>query len=167
MPNDDLHKRIMTGMWLAVVAILVVMFALYARDAKAQEKYVADTPEAFWGEKWPDIMRLYYPHDHSHGMWFNRKTNCCGGKDCFPARPGTVKWTPDGYRVLMPDGGFALVPEEKAPYNPEDVTENRALVCLVFYGTAYRADTVAHGITYSKTGYRIRPHCMWSGRPRI
>lgn len=159
-------------LWVTVGAIAMIMFALATAKSEPHHdmggQYMPQSAEEYWGEKWPDILKFYYPHDHAHGTWFNNYgTNCCGGQDCFPARHDTVKWTPEGYRVLLPDGGHALVPEEKAPFNPEEVSENRALVCLVYYGASYMEDMEAHGIRYFKTGYRIRPNCLWSGRTRI
>lgn len=173
MKPQDFHRRVMWGLWTLVIAIgFLLLLLLQASSAErhsreAQMNYLSQTPEGFWGDRWPDIMQFYYPHDHAHGLWFNRKTNCCGGKDCFPARSGTVKWTPEGYRVALPDGGYAMVPDKRGPANPDDTTEDRATVCLVDYGAKLKYTVSGDGVAYHDTQYRIRPNCFWSGRPRI
>lgn len=166
MAPEDFHRRVIIVLWAVVVAIGLLLF--WMAPARADAQYVPQSAESYWGDKWPDIQQFYYPHDHQHGTWFNNYgTNCCGGQDCFPARKGTVKWTPEGYRILMPDGGYAMAPEEKAPFNPEEVTEDRATVCLVHYGYGEDGENTMAGITYFNTGYRIRTSCLWSGRMRM
>ena len=164
MEEGDYRRRFYYALWLIVFAIGMVMFAL-ASKTKTDKPMPA---EGFWGSRWPDIQQFYYPHDHRHGEWFNNYgNNCCGGQDCFPARKGTVKWTPEGYRILMPDGGYAMAPEENAPANPEEVTEDRATVCLVYYGYGEDGENTMAGTIYYNTGYRIRDKCLWSGRMRM
>jgi len=148
----------------------MIIFALLSHAQSRSELgggYTPQSAEEFWGDKWPDVLQFYHPHDHAHGLWFNRKSNCCGGKDCFPARSGTVKWTPDGYRVLLPDGGYAMVPEKHAPHNTNDTKEDRPTVCLVYNGTRLRYRQSPNGTEYFNTSYSIRPNCIWSGRARI
>jgi hypothetical protein len=126
------------------------------------------SPEGFWGKDWPDILQFYYPHTHSEdGEWFNKEKNCCGGKDCLPARPSTVRWTPEGYRVVMPDGGYAIIPEEQSKEIPQDVKEVRATVCL-YRSSFTKGFTETHtGNRYVQTKYRVRGQCFWHGKPRI
>ena len=158
--------------WLAVSFFICAM-VLIAATSSAQSRselgggynYVPQSFEQHWGKDLPDVLQFYYKHDHANGDWFNREKNCCGGKDCLPARSGTVKWTPDGYRVIMPDGGYAMVPEEKAPPIPEDVSEMRATVCLVRGSFVKQVEQA--GKMYYNTMYRIREGCFWSGKPRI
>jgi hypothetical protein len=169
--------------WLAVAFTLFVMTVasvvasvVAMADPRHRGRNDADTPtyygfapstfEEHWGRDVPDVLQFYYRHDHAHGDWFNRKKNCCGGKDCLPARSGTVKWTPDGYRVIMPDGGYAIVPEEDSPTIPEDVTETRATVCL--WRSSFTKGPFAYqNKVYYNTKYRIRSECFWSGKTRI
>ena len=167
MAPYDFHRRVIWCLWLIVFCIGMVMFALYT---KAQTGYV-DGAKARWGaENWDRIMQFYFPHDHSHGMWFNQYgKNCCSGTDCFPARPGTVKWTLDGYRVVLPDGGYALLSEDgndpKIKPNPDDTTELRPTVCLIL--SQFKEYQNYYGIGHYDSAWRVRKGCAWYGRPRL
>lgn len=162
--------RFFAAISLFLCAMTIIAFAqdVHPRQHPAvNENQYTQSPEKHWGEEdWADILQFYYPHDHQHGTWFNNYgKNCCGGKDCFPARAGTVKWTPDGYRVVLPDGGYAIVPEEKIKENPDDTTEMRATICLV--RSSFMKHWESEGVSYTDTKYRIRSGCAWHGKPRI
>lgn len=172
MPPYDFHRRVIWILWCIVFGIGMVIFALVSH---AQTGYM-DQGKKRWGqEDWSLIMQFYYPHDHKHGTWFNNYgKNCCSNTDCFPARENTVKWTPDGYRIIMPDGGYAMIPEDavvdevsKKPAikpNPDDVGDLRPTICL---RKLPQALTEYGGATYHGTVWRIREGCAWYGRPRL
>lgn len=157
MSPPKFHRRVMWCLWLSVFGVGMVIFALYSNAQEGEKR---------WGaEDWSLIMQFYFPHDHKHGLWFNRYgKNCCSGTDCFPARSGTVKWTPEGYRVVMPDGGYALMPEEKIKPNPDDVTDLRPTICMIKNPTVHKNYA---GSKYVNTKWRVRSGCAWHGKPRL
>lgn len=59
--------------------------------------------------------------------------DCCQSNRCFPARPGSVRWTPDGYAISLPDGSVVLHGEHEPIWKARQgagVNDPRAHVCL-------------------------------------
>jgi hypothetical protein len=152
-----------------IILFLTLLLATMTKPVKSADEHRSQmSTEGFWGKDYPDVMQFYYPHTHAEdGDWFNKEKNCCGGKDCLPARPSTVKWTPDGYRVVLPDGGYAIIPEEKSKAIPHDIREVRATVCLYRSSFTKGFTEESTGNSYFNTKYRVRGQCFWHGKPRI
>ena len=45
--------------------------------------------------------------------------DCCQSYRCFPARPGVIKWTPDGIAITRPDGDVLLYAEDDPIWKPK------------------------------------------------
>jgi len=63
--------------------------------------------------------------------------DCCQSNRCFPARPGSVRWTPDGVAVTMPDGDVMLVAEDDPLWKPKTgkgLEDPRYHVCFEMAG---------------------------------
>ena len=59
--------------------------------------------------------------------------DCCQSNRCFPARPGAVRWTPDGVAITHPDGGVLLYAEDDPIWKPKQgagLTDPRYHVCF-------------------------------------
>ena len=151
---NKFHQQTAFITTFVLAMFLLAIFALADNEHKDAMKK--------WGKDWATITQFYYPHTHSRGAWYNQYGKNCCTNDCFPARPGTIKWTPEGWRVIMPDGIQALVPLDYKQLfikpNPDGVKEDRAIAC--FYRSGF-----GEGGVYGRSVWRLR--CLYTGRPRI
>lgn len=102
-----------------------------ASSAQAQEdipRYQSWTPEQRAQiERYYERISLLSRSSHWHD-W-----DCCQSYRCFPARPGVVKWTPDGIAITHPDGDVMLYSELDPMWKPksgEGLNDPRYHVCF-------------------------------------
>lgn len=113
------------------------------------------------------MLRYYDPHPmeinpHPFSTW------CCNRRDCGFAKPGSVIWTPQGYRVRLPDGQFQLVPEDspaiRPRFEPGYEHETRFAACIMprtAYSDKY-LDEKSPGATAVNSKWWVR--CLYVGR---
>ena len=155
-----------TGRWRFIVgSLLPLLFGLHtASPAFSQNHQHQYMPAAL-----PDgMLRYYEAHDwnpagpHPFSSW------CCDRRDCGFARPGSVTWTPDGYRVRMPDGEVQIVPETspaiRTEYEPGFAHEHRHAACILPKSGAGEGwlEGISPGAAESASGYYVR--CLYIGR---
>jgi len=157
MDPRRIHRLVLKVAVLLAVATSLFVFAHCSARA---EDY--SSAKKKWGEHWQSLTQWYYPHTHSRGAWYNQHGKNCCTDDCFPARPGAIKWQPEGWRVIMPDSVVVTVPHEYKHLfikpNPDEVSEDRAIACF------FRSSSGALEI-YKTSAWRLR--CLYTGRPRI
>jgi hypothetical protein len=79
------------------------------------------------------ILRFYEPVSLLNRSSHWHHIHCCEHVRCFPARPGSVRWTPDGVAVTMPDGDVLLIGEDDPAWHPkikEGLNDPRYHVCF-------------------------------------
>lgn len=113
------------------------------------------------------MLRYYEPH-----VWTKGKhpfsSYCCNQRDCGFAKPGSVTWTPDGYRVMMPDGHVQIVPEDspaiRPVYEKGYEKETRFAACILQKGAAIDAylENLSPGAVESPSAWYVR--CLYIGR---
>lgn len=77
---------------------------------------------------------LYEPHPDGQ-MPHPFSGTCCNTHDCLYAKPGSVVWTPQGFKVTLPDGRFQYLAEnndriKQFPHTHQD--EKRYAPCFGF-----------------------------------
>lgn len=114
-----------------------------------------------------DMLRYYEPHPFGPGP-HPFSSFCCNWNDCGFAKPGSVTWTPEGYRVRMPDGHFQIVPEDSAAirfqYEKGHEKEARFGACILPKGAAIDAylENISPGALQSQSAWYVR--CLYIGR---
>ena len=107
-PDFPVPLRVM--MVLLVIALVILLIGA----AKAGEFLDRDPfgPTEWLGDaELQMVYMLYYPVGPSSNSSHHHNYVMCRSHFCFPARPGSTKWTPDGIRVVLPDGSHEIVPE--------------------------------------------------------
>lgn len=116
-----------TGRWRTVIVGCLLPLhtgILLASPAFSQQHpmftRIQDSPRAasWTQEERQQIMRFYEPiglNNSSH--WHD--WDCCQTYRCFPARPGSVKWTPNGIAITHPDGDVLLYSEHDPMWKPK------------------------------------------------
>ena len=96
--------------WVVVAAFILFAYFLAqaAHKAKGQESIAF---EHWTAQDIAQIHRYYYPISPTNNSEHWHDWDCCGSQRCFPARANTVKWTPDGIRVTLPDGSVEVAGE--------------------------------------------------------
>lgn len=96
------------------------------------------TQEAFPTRQWTQeqreqIYRFYEPISGLTRSSHWHDYDCCQTYRCFPARPGSVRWTPDGIAITHPDGDVHLYAEDDPIWKQkkaEGVNDPRAHICF-------------------------------------
>lgn len=114
--------------------LCAVLIGLGATQSLSQDR----TPHQYAQERMPQGMLDYYephpwgPAPHPFSSW------CCNHNDCAFAKPGSITWTPEGYKVMLPDGFYQLVTEDspavRHEYEPGFENEGRAAACIMSKG---------------------------------
>jgi hypothetical protein len=90
-------------------------------------------------------------HHRDPTHWYDR--DCCNLKDCRPAEPGELKWTPDGW-LHVPSNTITLekflrpIPD----HAPED-DKFKMHVCILEYGDDFEGRFIQKGA----------PRCIYKG----
>lgn len=116
-------------------AIAAIALCAPAWPAMAQEAYPR-------GQSWTEqeraqIHRYYEPISVLSRSSHWHDWDCCQTYRCFPARPGVVKWTPDGIAITMPDGNVQLYDSEDPMWKlkkGEGVNDPRYHICFEVEG---------------------------------
>lgn len=136
-------------------------------------QFVADTHSDHRGQYMreaglpSDMLRYYDPHPFGPGP-HPFSSFCCNWNDCGFARPGSVTWTPEGYRVRMPDGHFQIVPEDspaiRFQYEKGHEKETRFAACIMQKGAAIDAylNNLSPGAVESPSAWYVR--CLYVGK---
>lgn len=117
--------RIAAGV-LAVAAIALSTSPLWAQEAFNKGLSWTEEERAQierYYERVSPLSRASHWHD-----W-----DCCQSYRCFPARPGVVKWTPDGIAITHPDGDVFLYAEDDPIWKPkraEGLLDPRYHICF-------------------------------------
>lgn len=106
-------------------AALATLLAVGSLPAAANPYLYEGFPPSTWDLYEPHEMTT--PHPFSHG--------CCHERDCLYAKPGAVQWTPQGFRVTLPDGRFEFLAENDSKlkqYPPTHADEKRFAPCFAY-----------------------------------
>ena len=149
---------------MALLALLGIADQARPQDHN-QQQHEDPSPAA---QSLPGNMLLYYEPHHWDGEKHPFSNWCCNRNDCGFAKPGSVVWSPDGYRVRMPDGHFQVVPEDspaiRPVYEPGFEDEHRFAACILPKKNyiAPWLDEFSPGASDSPSEYYVR--CLYVGR---
>jgi hypothetical protein len=120
-------KDVRSSMVFRLFSILVLMSGL----AHAQEG--RDFARGWTEKERRQIYQYYLPIKDLTNSSHWHHWDCCQSNRCFPARPGSVRWTPDGIAITHPDGGVLLYSESDPIWKPKQgagLNDPRYHVCF-------------------------------------
>jgi hypothetical protein len=115
--------------------------ALAALFLSVQMTAPADADPRF-GHNWTpaqrrQIYRYYEPVTGLTNSSHWHDWDCCQSNRCFPARSGSVKWTPNGIAIVHPDGDVGLYSEHDERWKEKKgagLKDPRAHICWEIEG---------------------------------
>lgn len=97
------------------IALLAAMFTTNVQMVEVDPRYSTTWTE----EERQQIYRYYLPIKGLTNSSHWHDWDCCQSYRCFPARPGSVKWTPNGIAITHPDGDVLLYSEHDQMWKPK------------------------------------------------
>jgi hypothetical protein len=96
---------------------LLALLLATATPALAQEEHI--NRQSWTSEERQQIWRFYEPITGLTNSSHWHDWDCCQSYRCFPARPGSVRWTPQGIAITHPDGDVLLYSEYDPMWKPK------------------------------------------------
>ena len=101
-------------------ALLAAYFAaMFVVSPALPQNAPERTIRSWTTEERAQIFRFYQPIADLTNSSHWHDWDCCQSNRCFPARPGSVKWTPDGIAITHPDGNMFLYSEHDPMWKPK------------------------------------------------
>lgn len=111
----------------------ILILTMSASLAHGQDIITYSRFQSWTPEERAQLQRYYEPIGMQSRSTHWHDWDCCQSYRCFPARPGVVKWTPDGIAVTHPDGDVHLYSENDEMWKPkkgEGLSDPRDHICF-------------------------------------
>lgn len=158
-----------TGRWRSVIVGCLLPLLTGVHTASPAFSQNHEHHNQYMPAALPDgMLRYYEAHDWNPAGPHPFSAFCCDRRDCGFAKPGSVTWTPQGYRVLMPDGEVQIVPEDspaiRTQYEPGFAHEHRHAACILPKNGAGEGwmQGISPGAVESASAYYVR--CLYVGK---